>query len=66
VSGRPACTFGTWFATLDKADQAEVVAVLGSDHFGTAIATAIERVYGAKISAETVRRHRSGRCSCPR
>ena len=66
VSGRPACTFGTWYATLDKADQADVNEVLGSDAFATAISTAIERVYATKLSAETVRRHRRGNCSCPR
>jgi hypothetical protein len=66
VSGRPACTFGTWYATLDKADQADVDEVLASDAFGTAIATGIEKVHATKLGADTVRRHRNGRCSCPR
>jgi hypothetical protein len=60
------CTVGAWLATLSKADRLDVDEVMASGAFGTTISKAVEKVYGVRVGADAIQRHRRGACQCPR
>lgn len=64
----PGCSIKKIRGQLDAADNATLTEVLESPRTSTLIAKALAaegiRVSGKAVSAETVQRHRKGRCSC--
>lgn len=63
----PQCTFVGIFATLPDKDVADLKMLLNnSAKYPASTIGVVLRKRDLKVSDETIRRHRAGKCACPR
>lgn len=61
----PNCKFARLHATLDDNDRKVLDAAMGDAVFSSVRIASALRAEGHQIAEDSVRRHRTGQCSCP-